>query len=208
MTQDRDDQDVVQAATSLRNLVGELGANREPEALLAALVTLRRLRERLNEWEPELISAARDRGVSWTRLAPALGVTSRQAAERRYLRLRRSPGGEPTAEGRVRAVRERRAGDRAVAAWAQQNAASLRQLAGEVSAVAGLTGPGRRQVGLVREALADNDPAALLSPLDEAHAHLEAGHTDLAARIGELTRHAEHVREQTRAQRAETSKRD
>src|SRR5215216_4226760 len=62
--------------------------------VLAALVLLRHLREELTEWEPQLIAAAREQGVSWAQLAPALGVGSRQAAERRYLRLRPAGGGD------------------------------------------------------------------------------------------------------------------
>ncbi|WP_130445308.1 hypothetical protein [Kribbella rubisoli] len=45
------------------------------------------MREWLAAWEPLLIGAAREQGVSWAELAPALGVASRQAAERRHLRL-------------------------------------------------------------------------------------------------------------------------
>src|SRR3954454_3421946 len=115
------------------------------EQLLAALAVLRLLREELAAWEPELITAARAAGASWVALAPALGVASRQAAERRYLRLRPSDTGEATGEARVRAERDRRAGDRAVAGWARENSATLRELAGQVSAA---TGP-----GTVRDAL-------------------------------------------------------
>src|SRR5262245_48264315 len=57
--------------------------------LLIALTELRRLRDQLARWEPTLIAAARDQGVTWTDLAPALGVSSRQAAEARYLGLKR-----------------------------------------------------------------------------------------------------------------------
>src|SRR3954451_15992176 len=77
---------------------------------LAALTLLRHLREELAEWEPRLIAAARSHGASWIQLAPALGVASRQAAERRYLRLRPDDTGEATTgEQRVRAERDRRA---------------------------------------------------------------------------------------------------
>src|SRR5579859_5313903 len=58
---------------------------------LVALALLRELRAQIAAWEPDLIDAARNRGASWAELAPALGVASRQAAERRYLRLRPSP---------------------------------------------------------------------------------------------------------------------
>src|SRR5688572_13221790 len=62
--------------------------------VLAALVALRALRASLDDWEPELIAAARSTGASWAELAPVLGVASRQAAERRYLRLRQPRPGE------------------------------------------------------------------------------------------------------------------
>ena len=67
------------------------------EAALTALTALRRLRIQLDAWEPHLVAAARAGGASWADLAPAMGVTSRQAAERRYLRIRRSDHDDTTA---------------------------------------------------------------------------------------------------------------
>src|SRR5690349_16864857 len=58
------------------------------ERALAVLLLLREAREQLAEWEPGLIEAAREAGASWADLAHPLGVSSRQAAERRYLRVR------------------------------------------------------------------------------------------------------------------------
>lgn len=181
----------LEAARALA-LVEDVRANGDAPAdqVLAALEVLRHLREQLAAWEPELITAARAAGASWVELAPALGVASRQAAERRYLRLRPSSSGEPTGEGRVRAERDRRAGDRAVATWARENSASLRELAGQVSAA---TGP-----GTVRDALAADDPAELLSPLADAKAALEANHAPLAARIESITETADRVRREAR----------
>lgn len=170
--------------------------------LLAALIVLRHLRQQLSSWEPQLIAAARAQGVSWASLAPALGVTSRQAAERRYLRLRPSETGEPTGEGRVQAERTKRAGDRAVAAWARENSRVLRQLAGQVSALEGLSGTARHQVDVVYHALADNDPANLLSPLADAHSHIRETHTELAEQIKSVTEHTERLRRHTRNRRA------
>src|SRR5687768_1547459 len=88
--------------------------------LLDALVALRGLRAHLDAWEPALIEAARISGATWADLALALGVASRQAAERRYLRLRRPEPGQAglTRDERVLAERDRRAGDRAVTVWA------------------------------------------------------------------------------------------
>ena len=191
--------DVLSALERVRSV---LDAARDGEAdepsLLAALTTLRVLREHLAGWEPELIAAARANATSWTALAPALGVASRQAAERRYLRLQPSATGETTGEARVNAQRDRRAGDRAVADWARANAAHLRQLAGQISTL-GAIGPAAARLG---DALADDDPAALLAPLDATRAHLtEPTHTHLAERLGAIAEHTDRLRRDAAAQR-------
>src|SRR5437879_6055872 len=104
---------------------------------LAALLLLRELREQLAGWDPGLIEPARAPGSSWADLAHPLGVASRQAAERRYLRVRPGTPGT-TGEQRVQATRSRRAADRTVTAWARTNAAGLRQLAGQITALTDL----------------------------------------------------------------------
>ncbi|MCT2584273.1 HSP18 transcriptional regulator [Actinophytocola gossypii] len=177
------------------------GGGSTPEDVLAGLEVLRRLREELAAWEPELITAAREHGASWARIAPALGVTSRQAAERRYLRLRPSATGEATGEERVRAERDKRAGDRAVARWARVNSASLRRLAGQVSAVEGLGTAGQATVDQVHQALAEDDANALLTPLADAHPHLRDTHSALADEISSLTRRTDQLRQDTRQRR-------
>ncbi|WP_367128189.1 hypothetical protein [Saccharothrix sp. HUAS TT1] len=173
-----DDYETVRAAAT--------GEDLSPGQVLSALVLLRRLRDELAGWEPQLIAAARELGTSWAELAPALGVASRQAAERRYLRLRPSELGS-TAEGRVRAERDRRAADRAVSQWARDNAASLRSLAGQV---------GRMDV-VVRQALADDDAVALLGPLTSALGRVRPTHPELAEEIQAVTDQAEEVRRDT-----------
>ena len=173
--------------------------------VLAALTVLRHLREELAGWEPELITAAREQKVSWAALAPALGVTSRQAAERRYLRLQPSQTGERTGEERVRAERDRRAGDRAVAAWARDNAAVLRQLAGQISALRGLPEHVKHRVDLVGQALADDDPASLVAPLADTHTHLSDTHAGLAAQVRSLTDQAARVRHTAHVMRSDSS---
>lgn len=173
-----------------------------PADVLAALIVLRHLRDELGSWEPHLIAAARDQGVSWAELAPALGVASRQAAERRYLRLRPSADDQHTGEQRVAAERTKRAGDRAVAAWAKQNSSELRQLAGQVSALEGLADPAKEHIHLVHEALADNNPASLLGPLADSHSHLMDTHSALAEQIKSVTEHTEQLRRDTHEQRS------
>ncbi|MFP3988867.1 type III effector protein [Streptomyces sp. E11-3] len=169
------------------------------EALTTLL--LRELREQLAAWAPGLIETARDAGASWADLAHPLGVTSRQAAERRYLRVRPGNPGA-TGEQRVQTIRDRRAADRTVVAWARSNAADLRQLAGQISVLDTL--PPDAQADL-SAALANSDPALLLEPLARTHAHLAALQPDLATRVGDLTRRTEGLRDESDQRRSHTS---
>ena len=191
-----------------RTTVDRAGANAAgvdagPEAL-EALVALHDLREQLLAWEPALIESARNGGVSWASLAPALGVTSRQAAERRYLRLRPGRGADLTREERVQATRDERAGDRAVAAWARQNALELRQLAGQVTAATGLSKSGRRRARDVATSLTEDDPASLIEPLADVHEDLLDDHAQLAAKIEAVGRQVSRVRRETQRRRGST----
>ncbi|MFI5524253.1 type III effector protein [Streptomyces platensis] len=157
-----------------------------PETALASLVLLRQVREQLAGWETGLIETARDAGASWADLAHPLGVASRQAAERRYLRGRPGPAGT-TGEQRVTATRERRAAERTAAAWARRNAADLRRLAGQITALTDLPPAARRPLSELHAALAHDDPADLIAPLTAARPHLAASHADLATRLDALT---------------------
>lgn len=186
-------------------VVAARAGSEDGDRLLAALTGLHELRAALAAWEPELITAARAAGVSWAALAPALGVTSRQAAERRYLRLQPSATGETTGEGRIDAQRDRRAGDRAVSDWARRNAAVLRQLAAHVTAADGMTAAGRRAAAGVAKALADDDAATLLGPLAATHRHLTAGHADLAGRVGEVGEQTGRIRDEAISDRRRRS---
>jgi hypothetical protein len=168
----------------------------EPARLLAALAALRSVREQLGEWEPELIAVARTGGLSWAALAPALGVASRQAAERRFLRLQPSATGERTGEARVDAERDRRAGDRAVADWARRNSAVLRQVAGQVSALTGLDTAARDTADRVGSALGDDDVATLLPHLAALRGQLSSEHAGLSARLDAISDQAEQLRQQ------------
>ncbi|MEU7786189.1 HSP18 transcriptional regulator [Amycolatopsis sp. NPDC049159] len=182
-------------------LAARRGTGLPPERWLAALTELRALREQLGAWEPELIAAARDGGTSWAALAPALGVASRQAAERRFLRLRPSSTGEKTGEARVVAERDRRAGDRAVADWARRNSAVLRQLAGQVSALDGLDAAAREGAERLGAALGDNDITSLLSPLEAVRARLPHEQAGLADRLGVIRERTEQLRREAAGSR-------
>jgi hypothetical protein len=187
--------DPIRAARDVHEVVLAAGRGEvPPDRLLAALASLRSLREQLAGWEPELIAAARSEGVSWAALAPALGVASRQAAERRFLRLRPSATGETTGEARVDAERDRRAGDRAVADWARRNSAVLRQLAGQVNALEDLDGEARADADRLGAALGGDDVTSLLPPLAAVRGHLERDHAGLADRLGAIGDRADLVR--------------
>ncbi|MGW2841053.1 HSP18 transcriptional regulator [Streptomyces sp. NPDC001493] len=171
-----------------------------PHPALAALLMLREVREQLAGWESGLIETARGHGASWADLAGPLGVASRQAAERRYLRLRPGTPGS-TGEERVQATRDTRAADRSVTAWARDNAAGLRRLAAQITALTDLPTDAQDAVGELNLALADNDPARLLGPLTATQPHLRPAAADLADRIEDLTRHTEQLRRDIHDQR-------
>ncbi|ROR00388.1 hypothetical protein EDE04_6956 [Streptomyces sp. 2132.2] len=171
-----------------------------PHPALAALLMLREVREELAGWESGLIETARDQGASWANLAGPLGVASRQAAERRYLRLRPGRAGS-TGEERVQATRDLRAADRNVNAWARDNAADLRRLAGQVTSLTSLPADAESALGDLNLALGDNDAARLVQPLAEIQAHLRPEDSELAERIDALTRHTDQLRQDTHDQR-------
>jgi hypothetical protein len=191
-----EDDETAEAVRHLEAVLDELDTA-DADSLIEALSVLRELRLRLAAWEPELITAARAAGASWARLAPALGVTSRQAAERRYLRLRPTKTGETTGEARVQATRDRRAGERAVTRWARTNAAELRQLAGQISGLPGLSPEARRHADQVGAALAGDDAATLLGPLAKVRSHLVTDHPSLADRITAVAADADAQRNST-----------
>ncbi|WP_328299294.1 HSP18 transcriptional regulator [Streptomyces sp. NBC_00435] len=172
-----------------------------PHPALAALLTLREVREQLAGWESGLIETARGHGASWADLAGPLGVASRQAAERRYLRLRPGTAGS-TGDQRVQATRDTRAADRTVTAWARDNAADLRRLAGQVTSLTGLPAGAESAVGDLNLALAENDAARLVRPLTDTRPHLRPEDADLVERIDALTRHTDQLRQDTHDQRS------
>ncbi|GAA1251946.1 DUF3156 family protein [Prauserella halophila] len=171
----------------------------EADDVVSALEVLREVREELADWEPRLIAAARRLGVSWAELAPALGVASRQAAERRYLRLHKPEHkpeheAESTADERVQAERDRRAGQRAVRAWAQDNSEVVRKLAALVGSLDDVGDEARVHVDVVSRTLGDDDPVLLISPMVSAAAHLRDSHPDLAAQVDGVNSEVEQAR--------------
>ena len=178
----------------------QTGSETGSAEVLAALVLLREVRDQLAEWEPGLIEEAREAGASWADLAHPLGVSSRQAAERRYLRVRPGTPGS-TGEQRVRDTRDRRAAARTVTTWARANAADLRMLAGQITALTDLPAGARTPLAELTAALADNDTAALVGPLTVTQAYLASAHPDLAARVDDVARHTERLRDDIGRQR-------
>lgn len=71
---------------------------------LAALHLLGALRKSLDDAERQLLESARDQRASWAQIATSLGLSSRQAAEQRWLRL---SGGVNRDPDRVRTDRRR-----------------------------------------------------------------------------------------------------
>ncbi|MEE1753154.1 type III effector protein [Streptomyces sp. SP18CS02] len=183
---------------------GSGAAGTSPDEALAALLLLREVRHQLAGWETHLIEAAREAGASWADLAPPLGVTSRQAAERRYLRLRPGTAGT-TGEQRVKATRDRRAANRTVTAWARRNAADLRRLAGQITSLTDLPAEAVPPMDDLTRALADDDAARLVGPLTGTRPHLRRSHPELAARIDDITRETDQLRQDSNDQRRPSS---
>ncbi|MFJ2056158.1 type III effector protein [Streptomyces sp. NPDC087908] len=156
-----------------------------PEQALASLMLLRHVREQLAGWETGLIETAREAGASWAELARPLGVASRQAAERRYLRGRPGALGA-TGEQRVTATRQARAAERAAVTWARAHAADLRRLAARITALDHLGPEARPAQAALHVALGAADAAELLAALAGMRPHLDARHTDLVASLDAL----------------------
>ncbi|MFE3519686.1 hypothetical protein [Streptomyces sp. NPDC059166] len=95
-----------------RRAQGRLRPEVSETDVLAALLVLGTLRDKLLDDELMLITLARSYGVTWTRIADALGMKSRQSAERRHLQLSQSTRADgirpPTQNERVEHTRERR----------------------------------------------------------------------------------------------------
>ncbi|WP_042365699.1 hypothetical protein [Streptacidiphilus neutrinimicus] len=193
------------AARTARHAPPDAAGQSDPRQALAALMLLRQVREEIAGWESGLIETARAAGATWADLAEPLGVQSRQAAERRYLRLRPNAtagtASGSTGEQRVQAARDARAADRAVTTWARDNAADLRRLAGQIGALDDLTTSAAPAIERLLDALGDNDPARLLAPLAETRPLLGTDHPKIADRLDALTARTEQLRADSDRQR-------
>jgi hypothetical protein len=173
--------------------------------LLDALVLLRWAQIELAGVEPTLIAAARATGISWQALAPALGVASRQAAERRYLRSASATDQTgATRDARVQAERDRRAAHRAAAQWANDNSADLRRLAGQITALTDLDETAAAALARLHQALGNPDASALPALLAETHHHLPR-HPDLAAQVDTVTAHTDQILQQPPRRHSDTT---
>ena len=175
----------------------------DPENALAALLLLRDLRTELAGWEAGLVETARAAGATWAELAQPMGVSSRQAAENRYLRLQ-SAGRDADRTGaeRVKAVRDRRAADRTVTTWARANAAELRVLAAQIAGLTNLNPAAGPAMTDLHAALGATDAADLITPLAHIRPHLGKDHGDLTIRLDALQTRADELRQDSNQRRA------
>lgn len=113
----------------------------EPE-ILAALLAIRILREKLDHDELKLTTLARTKRITWARIAEWQELSGRQAAERRHLQLGRAytrPDGTvpATQSERVEYARGLRS-RRAERQWALNHAARIRRVAAQLAAIENL----------------------------------------------------------------------
>ncbi|MFF4754685.1 hypothetical protein ACWD5R_25985 [Streptomyces sp. NPDC002514] len=118
---------------------GELQPDATEPEILAALLGIRMLREKLDHDELKLTTLARTKRITWARIAEWQELSGRQAAERRHLQLGRSytrPDGTvpPTQSERVEYARGRRS-RRAERQWALNHAVRIRRVAAQLAAI-------------------------------------------------------------------------
>ncbi|MFF2430967.1 hypothetical protein [Streptomyces mirabilis] len=118
---------------------GVLQPDATESEILAALLAIRMLREKLDHDELKLITLARTKRVTWARIAEWQELSGRQAAERRHLQLSRAhtrPDGTAphTQNERVEYARELRS-RRAERQWALKHAARIRRVARQLAAI-------------------------------------------------------------------------
>jgi hypothetical protein len=88
----------------------------------------------------------------------------------------------------VQAERDRRAGERAVTRWANDNTADLRRLAGQITALADLDDAADEALARLHDALGSPDASALPVLLAAVQHHLRR-HPGLTGQIEAVTAH-------------------
>ncbi|KES03422.1 hypothetical protein BU52_30765 [Streptomyces toyocaensis] len=122
-----------------RRAEGLLHPDATETEVLAALLAIRILREKLDHDELKLTTLARTKRITWARIAEWQELSGRQAAERRHLQLGRAythPDGTvpATQSERVEYARGLRS-RRAERQWALNNAARIRRVAAQLAAI-------------------------------------------------------------------------
>ncbi|OIJ88152.1 hypothetical protein BIV25_37225 [Streptomyces sp. MUSC 14] len=125
-----------------RRAEGLLHPDATEAEVLAALLGIRMLREKLEHDELKLTTLARTKKITWARIAQWQELSGRQASERRHLQLQRAstrPDGTApaTQHERVeyaRGLRRRRAERQ----WALDHATRIRRVAAQLAAVSDL----------------------------------------------------------------------
>ncbi|MFJ8388617.1 hypothetical protein ACIQ9Q_29650 [Streptomyces sp. NPDC094438] len=104
---------------------GEEAPDVPVEDLLAALTLVEEARARLDALEQDLIRGARNRAASWQKVADALGMANRQAAEARSTRLERAAQSH-SRDRDVPTQRRNRARQRTLETWCRTHDARVR----------------------------------------------------------------------------------
>jgi hypothetical protein len=144
------------------------------EDVLAALGAIYALRRDLDATERGLIERAREDGVAWPRIAGALRLASRQAAEQRFLRLGAARGRDPV--GARTSRRRQQSVDNTYGRAIRQLRATVRLARRQVGADPDWDGRHPR-AALVRASLdeaADAPPGAMFALVEAALADLGA----------------------------------
>jgi hypothetical protein len=141
-----------------------------PMSMPAALAAIAARRAALDDLERRVIDASRDVGLSWSDIAAALGLHSRQAAEQRRLRLGEADD--------IKAARSRRRRIRSDDAHAGAAVTRLRHAAAQLADAIDVHAPrthesASRLAQQTLRAAADGPPGALVDLVRHALADLD-----------------------------------